>query len=196
MGSFEEMQPGTLVYVLDLEFPTVSLFQYTVENIEVANYTHLNYAFVDIRDGVIAKPSVDEDANLRSFAGLKDYKPDLKVLASLGGWAFNDPGPSQQEFHNIAATRESRKKFIQSVRKFLQEYGFDGVDIDWEYPVADDRGGHPEDKENYLQLVKEMRTAFKDKYLITIAAPASYWYLRHFAISEMAEHLDWINVRE
>lgn len=94
--------------------------QYKVENIEAELYTHLNYAFVDIKDGVIAKPSPEEDQNLRDFAGLKDYNPDLKVLASVGGWAFNDPGPSQQEFHNIAASREARKKFIQSVRKFLE----------------------------------------------------------------------------
>jgi chitinase len=77
----------------------------------------------------------------------------------------------------------------------LKEYDFDGVDIDWEYPVADDRGGSEEDKENYLTLVKEMRRSFKNDYLVTIAAPASYWYLRHFAIAEMSEYLDWINVR-
>ncbi len=58
----------------------------------------------------------------------------------------------------------------------------------------DDRGGSPEDKDNYLDLVKDMRASFKDKYLITIAAPASYWYLRHFHIAEMSEYLDWINV--
>jgi chitinase len=165
-----------------------------VENIDPLNYTHLNYAFVDVKDGVIAKPTPDEDSNLRAFAYLKDVNPNLKVLASVGGWAFNDPGPSQQEFHNIAASAQSRKKFINSVRRFLQEYEFDGIDIDWEYPVADDRGGSPEDKDNYLDLVKEMRAAFKKKYLITIAAPASYWYLRHFHIAEMSQHLDWINV--
>lgn len=39
-----------------------------------------------------------------------------------------------------------------------------------------------------------MRRVFRQDYLITIAAPASYWYLRHFRISDMAEQLDWINV--
>lgn len=167
-----------------------------MDNIDPELYTHLNYAFVDVKNGVMAKPSATEDAALRNFAGLKDYNPSLKVLASVGGWAFNDPGESQQEFHNIAENSGSRKKFINSVARWLKEYNFDGVDIDWEYPVADDRGGHAEDKDNYLELVKEMRAVFKGKYLITIAAPASYWYLRHFRIAEMSEYLDWINVSE
>jgi len=158
------------------------------------NYTHLNYAFVDVRNGVIAPFSADEEANIRAFSDLKQKNPDLKVLASIGGWAFNDPGPTQQEFHNIASGRSKRTKFIQSVQDFLVKYNFDGVDIDWEYPTADDRGGSPEDKDNYLSLVKEMRKMFKSKYLITIAAPASYWYLRHFHIGDMSTHLDWINV--
>ena len=76
----------------------------------------------------------------------------------------------------------------------MTKYKFDGIDIDYEYPTAEDRGGSPEDTENYLKLVREMRTEFGTNYLITIAAPASYWYLRHFKIGEMSQHLDFINV--
>lgn len=94
--------------------------QYTVDNIDPDLYTHLNYAFVDVSNGVIAPPSVQEDSAMRNFSGLKDFNPSLKVLASIGGWAFNDPGETQQEFHNIAETPKSRKKFIQSVLKFMK----------------------------------------------------------------------------
>ncbi len=81
-----------------------------------------------------------------------------------------------------------------SVKTYLQKYGFDGIDIDYEYPAAEDRGGSSEDTDNYLLLVKEMRSEFGEKYLITIAAPASYWYLRHFKIGKMSNYLDFINV--
>ncbi|CAL8102804.1 unnamed protein product [Orchesella dallaii] len=167
---------------------------YPVDSIDPTIYTHLNYAFVDVRKGVMAPVSAEEDQNLRDFAALKDLNPDLKVLASVGGWAFNDPGETQHEFRDLSATTQSRKKFINSVKEFLDKYDFDGIDIDWEYPVAEDRGGAPEDVENYLELVKEMRAVFRSQYLITIAAPASYWYLRHFWIADMADHLDWVNV--
>lgn len=131
---------------------------------------------------------------IQAFNALKSVNTELKTLISVGGWAFNDPGPTQQEFHNIILTSASRRRFIDSVQNYLSSYRFDGIDIDYEYPSASDRGGHPEDKFNYLQLVKEMREVFGSKYLISIAAPASYWYLRNFAIGEMSKHLDFINV--
>lgn len=39
--------------------------------------------------------------------------------------------------------------------------GLDGIDIDWEYPVADDRGGIPDDRDGYVKLVAEMRERFQ-----------------------------------
>lgn len=43
---------------------------------------------------------------------------------------------------------------------FMAEYGFQGVDIDWEYPGAPERGGERADTENYVTLIQEMRAAF------------------------------------
>lgn len=60
----------------------------------------------------------------------------------------------------------------------MDKYGFQGVDLDWEYPAAEVRGGKPQDTENLVSLVKEMRAAFGSKYgLSSILAP-DYWYLR------------------
>ncbi|CAF3892870.1 unnamed protein product [Adineta steineri] len=168
---------------------------YTVQNIDAHKYTHLIYAFANISKGVMIDPeTADEMLEMKEFTNLKDVNPSLKVLISVGGWTFTDPGPTREEFHNIVSTENARKNFIVSVQNYLQKYGFDGIDIDYEYPTAEDRGGSPKDTENYLQLVKEMRNALNQQYLITIAAPASYWYLRHFKIGEMSEYLNFINV--
>ena len=75
--------------------------------------------------------------------------------------------------------------------------GFDGVDVDWEYPGAPDRGGQKEDTDNYVLLLKTMRQTFDssgNKFGITFTAPSSYWYLRWFNLPGMIKYVDWINL--
>lgn len=78
----------------------------------------------------------------------------------------------------MASTPARRKTFIDSVVRFLDKYGFQGIDLDWEYPVAEDRGGMKADAENFVSLVAEMRATFGTKYGISVALAPDYWYLR------------------
>lgn len=94
----------------------------------------------------------------------------------------------------MSSTSANRKAFISGLIDFMDTYGFDGVDIDWEYPQADDRGGASADTANYVALVKDMRTAFGTKYGITVTLPTSYWYLQHFDLANMQASIDWFNV--
>jgi chitinase len=50
-----------------------------------------------------------------------------------------------QHFNDIVTVY---KGYIECCRK----YGFDGLDLDWEYPTR--RGGVPADKENFVHLVR------------------------------------------
>lgn len=66
------------------------------------------------------------------------------------------------------------------------QYGFDGVNVDWEYPGAGDRGGSEDDVHNFPLLLQMIRSRFKaasKDFGISITAPTSYWYLRWFGIS-------------
>ena len=79
----------------------------------------------------------------------------------------------------------------------MSEYGYDGVDFDWEYPGADDRGGSAVDTANYSQLLIELRAAIKSsgrEYLVTFTSPTSYWYMRHFDIKTLSDNADWVNL--
>lgn len=94
----------------------------------------------------------------------------------------------------MASTSANRKIFIKNVMGFMIQYGFDGVDLDWEYPGAEDRGGVPEDGASLTLLMEEMKKEFGQRYILTFTAPTSYWYLRHFDIKKSVEAADWVNL--
>ncbi|KAJ3395681.1 hypothetical protein HDU92_005147 [Lobulomyces angularis] len=157
----------------------------TVSQIPVSKYTHIHFAFASVSS--LFQVEIDPKVMniFTEFCNLSGVK---KVL-SFGGWAFNDP-PTQTRFTDMVTSH--RSTFISSVLTLLSNYNLDGIDIDWEYPSAPDRGGKDSDAQNYLLLVKELRAAMNSRYSLSIAAPASLWYLRGFAIAEMSAYLDYI----
>ena len=59
-------------------------------------------------------------------------KKGIKTLVALGGW--NDS--KGNKYSKMVSTKESRRKFILSALVFIEKYGFQGLDLDWEYPVC------------------------------------------------------------
>lgn len=110
---------------------------FLVTDIDARKLTHINYAFANISDDgemVVGDPASDYE-NFKQLQHLKKKHPHLKTMISVGGWTWS------KNFSNAAASEDSRVKFAESVRRFILENGFDGVDLDWEYPVS---GGHPD----------------------------------------------------
>ncbi|KAJ9260698.1 CAZyme family GH18 [Paecilomyces variotii] len=97
----------------------------------------------------------------------------------------------------MVSSIENRATFIQNGIAWLGQYGYDGIDFDWEYPGAGDRGSRQEDGVNYALLLQELCTAIdacgKD-YIVTFTAPTSYWYLQNFDLTGMVPYVDWVNM--
>ncbi|MEG0615372.1 MAG: glycosyl hydrolase family 18 protein [Oscillospiraceae bacterium] len=187
----------------------------SVADIDASKLTHINFAFANLKgDGEICvgdswvdveKPfgsdtwegEADSRGHFNQLKLLKQKYPHVKTLISVGGWTWSN------NFSEAASTDASRKKFAESALTFITKYGFDGLDIDWEYPVE---GGNniphkPEDKENYTKLLKCVREAFdaqgkKDNkhYLLTIAGGANVTFVQNTEPKKMMQYLDYINV--
>jgi chitinase len=156
-----------------------------IQDIPIGSLTHIYYSFGYIKPETYEIVPMDDEGELSTdsfteFAGLKRKNPGLKVVIALGGWTFNDNGTIWQPvFSDLASTEEKRGRFIDQLLTFMNRYGFDGVDIDWEYPGAGDRGGRDGDGENLTKLMKQMRATFDESstkhYEISFTAPTSYW---------------------
>ncbi|KAK2746818.1 hypothetical protein FQN57_002860 [Myotisia sp. PD_48] len=169
------------------------------EDIPLGRYTHINFAFALIDPVTFHIVPMDSGtASLyKRVTALKQRQIGLEVWIAIGGWAMNDPGPWRTAFSDMAKTEANQDRFFESLISFMERNNFDGVDIDWEYPVADDRGGIPEDFDNLVTMLRRLRqrlNASGKKYGLTITLPASYWYLRGFNIVDMEPHLDWFNI--
>ena len=128
--------------------------------------THINYAF-----GNVSKTfdSVDlrDTEFLHGVLALKKQNPTLKIVLSIGGWTAGN-------FSEMAADERCRLSFARDCKRVVDQYGFDGIDIDWEYPTSDEAGisCSPDDTDNFTLLMRDIRAAIGKQKLLTIATIA------------------------
>ncbi|KAF2751189.1 glycoside hydrolase family 18 protein [Sporormia fimetaria CBS 119925] len=165
------------------------------KHIDTESYTHLIFAFASINPGSFeVTPADPQDINLyKQFTELKT--PTLQTWLGVGGWTFSDSNTDTRYTWTMMAENEKdRATFIKSTIKFMRQYGFQGIDLDWEYPSAPDRNGRLMDKENYVALVREMRKAYGKEFGISVAIPASFPYMKGFDLEGMQEYVDSFNL--
>nr|CAD7569858.1 unnamed protein product [Timema californicum] len=164
--------------------------------------THLIYAFatLDPHNFVIVPQDEDYDivkgryctsGGYRSVLGMKRVNPSLKILISIGGWV-----EGTRKFSQMAGSAYNRREFIRSVLQFLDMYDFDGLDLDWEYPGAEDLGGRRTDKEHFSLLVEELSEVFAPRgWLLSASVSPSRFRLEDgYDVPRLNKHLDFINI--
>ncbi|ETW80434.1 glycoside hydrolase family 18 protein [Heterobasidion irregulare TC 32-1] len=179
--------------------------------IPVQDPRHILYAFADVRaesgEVFLSDPWADQDihypgdswndvgtnlyGNFKAIYNLKKQNRHLKVLLSIGGWTYSP------HFHPVVVSPALRAKFVQSSIQLLEDYGLDGLDIDYEYPQNDQQA------RGYVELLREMRAALDAharrkntdyRFLLTIAAPCGPDNYQKLHVREMDQSLDFWNM--
>ena len=123
-------------------------------DIDASHLDVINYAFAVIYTQFnVVNYEWDDFDFYAQLQAKKQTNPKLQTFISIGGWNFNLFDSTKYFFSNMASTSSNRAHFIQSAIAFAHTHGFDGIDIDWEYPGWADQGGNPSDTPNFNSFV-------------------------------------------
>lgn len=178
-------------------------------NIPYDKLTVINYSFFyPLENGEIVgiDPAADsyllkgksiESSNTISGKSIIELaKPyGTKVLLSIGGWE------TSYNFPQVSADSLKRAHFAHWCVKHIKQYGFDGIDIDWEFPGYKQHKGTDQDRENFtilLQTVRDSLQALEKKsekhYLLTASLPAAAVHLEDIEVEKVASIVDYVNI--
>merc|ERR1712226_794801 len=171
------------------------------EDIDPFLCTNIIYAFAQINGKhKLSMFEWNDDEMYKRTMALKKKNPELRISLAVGGW--NHEEGSKSKFSVMVNNDNYRKTFIDSSVALLRKWGFDGLDLDWEYPAG--RGNSPPgDKQKFTQLVRELLAAFeKDaaersqpRLLLTAAVSAGFFQIdKSYEAPELGKMLDWLNL--
>ncbi len=195
-------------------FPAWGVYgrDYHVPDVPADKLTHLIYAFANIENGrcVLGDPYADIDrfydgdswdpgslrGSFHQLELLKQDHPQLRTILSVGGWTWSSG------FSNAASDESSREAFAASCIDLVRTYGFDGLSVDWEYPVSGGLvPGQAADTQNYTLLMAEIRSELDayeatdgKNYELSIAASASPIVAANMEVAALAGILDWLDL--
>ncbi|WP_205710957.1 glycosyl hydrolase family 18 protein [Isoptericola sp. BMS4] len=169
--------------------------------------------------GAEMDPGLPYTGHFNLLAKYRAANPGVKVIPAVGGWAetggyFDGEGDRVADggFYTLTESQDRMDTFAASVVDFVREYGFDGIDIDYEYPTSNADAGNPDDFEisnarrgelfaGYVALMRTLREHLDragaedgEYYLLTTATPSSGWLLRGMEVYQITEYVDYVNL--
>ena len=172
--------------------------KYKPDNIDANLCTHIVYGFAVLNRETLTIRTHDSWADIdnKFYERVAEFKQKgIKVTLAIGGW--NDS--LGDKYSRLVRDAAARARFIKHAIEFIKKYGFEGLDLDWEYPVCwqvDCEKGKPDEKEYFAEFVKELSEAFKPEGLLLSAAvsPSKKVIDAGYDIPKVSKYFDWIAV--
>ncbi len=133
--------------------------------------------------------------HVKGFKALKEKNPNLKICISVGGATLS------WTLSKVLANPITRNTFVNSSVAFILKHGFDGFDLDWEYPgkkgVSYNHVDPQNDASNLVLFLKELREALNaqspSKYIeVSIASGCTQPVIQEYR--ECVDLIDSFNV--
>jgi len=157
---------------------------YTSADIDFTALTHIaHFAIVPNADGTITVPDWGPFPDPALLARAHAAGVQAVLVAGTG----DDPGVTAS-FAALASARATREAFVANLTALVNQYGYDGVDIDWEFP------SNSPDRANCTQLLTTLRAALGTGRSLSISAPPTDWNGQWFDLAGLAPLLDWFAV--
>ena len=156
------------------------------ETIAFDYYTHICHAFLlgDEGGGVITSDDVPSRA-LTSAAHAKG----VRVILSLGGWG------SDGYFAAMAENPGAPARHVRKVLKIVEDYGYDGIDLDWEYPdTAEEAEGFAALTRMFREGLDKLERKHDQTYELTMAVTSTDQAARWLDKDLLLENMDFLNV--
>ncbi len=163
------------------------------DTLQLDRLTHIIFSFTEVIENEMKFKDEARGVLLRKLTEQKAMYPELKVMIACGGWGGSGG------FSEMARSKETRRKFVQSVVRFIEEYNLDGLDIDWEYPGLPGIGNPyiPEDRENFTALMRELRKAMDRmgrEQTLSFAAAGWQKFFDHIDLEQVMKCADYMNM--
>ncbi|ETW75424.1 glycoside hydrolase family 18 protein [Heterobasidion irregulare TC 32-1] len=177
-----------------------------------ADLTHILYSFADVTPSTgsifLTDSYADEQKHfpgdswsepgnnlygcLKQLYLLKLANRNLKVLLSVGGWTYSQAG-----HFSFVTDAGLRQTFVSSAVQLIEDYGFDGIDLDFEYPANAAQG------QGFANLYTSLRTALDalaakkgdaTTYQLTSAVSAGADNYANLVVGQMDKALSYWNL--
>ncbi|UNI19741.1 Chitinase [Purpureocillium takamizusanense] len=183
---------------------------YQPTDLPASQISHVLYSFMNVQsDGTVVSGDTyadiekhypgdswnDQGKNIygcvKQLYLLKKANRHMKVMLSIGGWTWSTNFPS------ASSSDSARSNFAKTAVNLVKDWGFDGIDIDWEYPANDDEARN---MISLLQAVRDELDAYAARaanghhFELSIAAPAGPKHYEKLHMKDIGRLVDHVNL--